>query len=129
MQIESFEKGCEICGYDPAMLPDVAMLPAIHQQAVISSYKLFVISEASWKGNGLTIDWDNPRQEKWSGWFWLRKDKGNPSGFRFLGVCYDVSGARTTGGSRLCYPSEQDAEYNCKQHEGLYRDVMVLQAA
>lgn len=125
MKIESFEKGCEIMGYDPAMLPDIAMLPAIHQKAIISGYKLFVISEASWKGDGLAIDW-NSNQDKWGCWFYMKKDKSNPSGFRFNAASYGISVTFTTGGSRLCYPSDEDAEYHGNQHLELYRDLMVF---
>jgi hypothetical protein len=124
MQIESFEKGCEICGYDPLALPDVSKLPAKHQAAVVSGYKLFVISEASWKGDGKVIDWNNSSQDKMGRMFYMRKDKSNPSGFRFYVTRCAYSRTYTTAGSRLCYPSDEDAEYHLKQHEGLYRDVM-----
>lgn len=116
-------------GYDPANLPDVSMLPVIHQKAVVSGYKLFVISEASWKGDGLVIDWNNASQDKWGGWFDMEKSKRNPSGFRVDDTDCDITGTGTTSGSRLCYPSDEDAEYNIKQHIELYRDVMVLPAA
>lgn len=125
MKIESFEKACEICGYDPMALPDVSKLPVRHQKAVVSGYKIYVISEASWKGDGKEIDW-NSNQEKWDGWFYMKKDKSNPSGFRFVDVGCDVTGTDAAGGSRLCYPSDEDAEYHLTQHIELYRDVMVF---
>jgi hypothetical protein len=125
MQIESFEKGCEIMGYDPAQKPIVAHLPAIHQKAVTSAYELFVISEASWKGEGKEPDYDNESERKWEPIFYLKKDKSNPSGFRFDGsICVDVF-TNAASGSRLCYPSRADSDWHAQRHEGLYRDVLV----
>jgi hypothetical protein len=129
MKIESFEKGCTICGYDPVNLPDVSKLPAVHQKAVISAYKLFVISEASWKGDGLVIDWNSGSQLKWSGWFDMEKSKRNPSGFRFVVTISDGTFSSAASGSRLCYPSDEEAKYHLTQHIELYRNVMVLPAA
>lgn len=121
MQIESYEKGCEICGYDPANLPDVSNLPAKHQPAVISGYKLFVVSEASWKGEGKAIDWNNRQQDKWSPYFWL-----NQPGFRFNDSSYGRTTSGATCGSRFAYPSEEDSDYHGQQHIDLYRDVMTF---
>lgn len=121
MRITSFEHGCEIMGIDPTALPIISMLPERHQKAILSSYKLFIISEASWKGEGKVIDWNNRSQDKWSGYFWMNKP-----GFRFLGTRCDYSIALTTSGSRLCYPSDEDAEYHLTTHIDLYRDLMVV---
>ena len=125
MQIESFEKGCEIMGYDPAQKPIVAHLPAIHQKAVTSTYELFVISEASWRAESKEPDYDNVSQRKWQPIFYIKKDKSNPSGFRFgASGCVSVT-SHTASGSRLCYPSRADSDWHAQQHEGLYRDVLV----
>lgn len=124
MQIESFEKGCEIMGYDPTQRPIVAHLPAIHQKAIQSAYELFVISEASWKADGNEPDFNDESQEKWTPAFFLTKHRANPSGCRFMESCYCIRVASTTSGSRLCYPSKSDSDFHGKQHEGLYRDVM-----
>lgn len=121
MKIESFEKGCEIMAYDPKMVPEVSMLPLIHQKAVVSGYKLFVISEASWKGDGKIIDWNNTKQLKWSPYWWMNKP-----GFRFGASVYDYSYTYATSGSRLCYPSENDSDYHAEQHKDLYADLMVF---
>lgn len=123
MKITSFEHGCEIMGADPKSLPDVSMLPVRHQKAIVSTFKLFIISEASWKGEGKVIDWNNRSQEKWSGYFWMNKP-----GFRFDYSVYGASLALASSGSRLCYPSDDDAEYHLRTHIDLYRDLMVVQS-
>lgn len=121
MKIESFEKACEIAGHDPASLPDVSKLPTKHQQAQISSFKLFIISEASWKGDGKTINWNSRSQKKWSPLWWM-----DEPGFRFGGSLFGLTLTGSAGGSRLCYPSKGDSDYHAEQHFDLYRNLMVL---
>lgn len=120
MQIPTFEHGCEIMGYDPTKLPIVDHLPVIHQKAQVASYKLFVISEASWKGEGKVINWNDRSQYKWDPFFYMNKP-----GFRLNVSVFDFAGTHSAGGSRLCYPSEEDSDFHGETHLELYRDLMV----
>lgn len=122
MKIESFEKACELKGYDPTVLPDVSKLLPHHQKAQIADYKLAIISEASWGDK--KPDYNNTKQYKWAPYFYLKVDASNPSGFRFFGSDFDITYADSDGGPRFCFPSESDSDYHGQTYVELYRDFM-----
>jgi hypothetical protein len=125
MKIESFEKACEKLGQDPEkVLPDVSSFPERHQKALIANAKLILIAEAA--QDGWKPDWNNISERKWFPWFDMEVDDNNPSGFRFDVTYCVISTTYSTSGSRLCFKSEEDAEFHGKHHLELYRDMMVI---
>lgn len=122
--LETFEAACEVVGIDSKNVINVENLPVGHAKAIVSTYMLFVLSEASWKHKGEKIDWNNYNQRKYYPWFDLEKYNGSASGFSYIGFDYDDSG--TSVGSRLVFPDRETAEYVAKTHLHLYKDLMVI---
>lgn len=85
-------------------------LKAIYQAAVIT--KALV---GDWKPN-----WNDSNQEKWFPWF--RMSSG---GFVFDGTSYDYSSAAAGNASRLCFPSEEMAEYAGRQFTDIYSRIIL----
>lgn len=128
-QIKTFEDACKVKGYDSEkVLPDVSAYPERHRAALTGIAKLFIINEAinfidndnqDWEPN-----WDDIDEEKHFPWVDMENDKGNPTGFRLLGVVCDGTGS--DAGSRLVFKSEDGARHAFTQFEDLYKDVFEL---
>ena len=116
---------CEKLGLDSEKsLPDVSGMPEKHRGALVATAKLYIITEAAREGK--EPNWNDSDEEKWFPWFDMEMDKNNPSGFRFyVTYCVD-STAHAGSGSRLCFLSDEDAEYHGRQHVDLYREMMVI---
>lgn len=123
--LETFETACEVVGIDSKNVPNIENLPIGHAKAIISTYKLFVLSEAAWKEKNEKIDWNNFDQRKYYPWFDMESSSGSASGFSFY-VCYFDRSASTVG-SRLVFPDHETAEYVAKTHLHLYKDLMVIE--
>lgn len=123
--LETFEAACEVVGIDSKNVPNVENLLIGHAKALVSTYMLFVLSEASWKHKGEKIDWNNYDQRKYYPWFDLEKYSGSASGFS----CYvfDCAHSFSAVGSRLVFPDRETAEYVGKTHLHLYKDLMVIE--
>jgi hypothetical protein len=125
-KIKTFADACMALKLDPKKLPDVSMLPVIHQKAIISMYKLTIIVEAlneGWKPN-----WNDSNEAKYSTWFEIKADKKRPSGFGFSGTYYDswYTNSHTDCGSRLCFKSSELALYAGKQFASEYKDLFLI---
>ncbi len=119
-KIKTFEQACKKLGYDPEkVLPKVGTMPKHHQDATVAHAKLVIITEAlndGWKPN-----WKDSSEWKYYPWF----DMSSPSGPAY-DVCDDWCSLSNVG-SRLCFKSEELAEYAGKQFQKLYRQYFVLQ--
>ena len=121
--LQTFESACSYLGKEP-ILPIVNNIDEKHSKAIVAAYKLFTISEASWKQMNMEIDWNNFEQTKYYPWFDLEDSSGSAPGFSFF--VYVCGFSVSTVGSRLVFPSREIAEYVGKTHEELYKDFMVL---
>lgn len=84
-----------------------------------SAYKkLKVVSKAI--NNGWVPDWNDHGQLKWYPWFRLS------SGFGFSGATCNCVYSDSSVGSRLCYETEEQAEYAGTQFESLYKDFLTI---
>lgn len=105
-------------------------LPESDRAAVAAFYQLSVVREAlnkeANKGENWYPDWNNYNQYKYYPWFDLETygDAPASSGFAFDDYVYVYSGSGV--GSRLCYISEEVAEYAGTQFIDLYKAVFVL---
>lgn len=119
-KIKTFEQACKKLGYDPVkVLPKVGTMPKHHQDATVAHAKLVIITEAlndGWKPN-----WKDSNEWKYYPWF----DMSSPSGPAFR--VYGHWASSSSVGSRLCFKSEELAEYAGKQFQKLYRQYFVLQ--
>lgn len=65
-------------------------------------------------------DWKNVRQRKWFPWFEM-----SSGGFVFVGALCVCSGALAGSASRLCFPTEEMAEYAGKQFTDVYSRIIL----
>lgn len=111
--IKTFEDACEAMGEDSA---NEKFTTGTTDE--IAYKKLKVICAAL--NNGNTLSWENKDQRKWYPWF----EYVAGSGFRFYGADCVCTITNTSGGSRLCYHSEQLAKYAGTQFIDLYNQLL-----
>ncbi|ASK29691.1 hypothetical protein CEY12_06040 [Chryseobacterium sp. T16E-39] len=119
-KIKSFEDACQLLGIEPTV-PEVSMLPENQQKALVSHYKLVIITEAineGWKPN-----WNNWEERKYYPWFNMGSSSG--SGFSY----YDFVGWYTASAvcSRLCFKTYELAKYVGETFIDLYKDYFLLE--
>lgn len=110
--VKTFEDACGILGIDP---DDV--FNASDSEDEIAYKKLKIIAKAL--NEDWLPDWNNSNQRKWAPWFYL-----NNPGFRFDDSDYGITGADASGGSRLCFATEELATYAAKQFLSLYENFL-----
>lgn len=120
-KVKSFEDACGVLQRETT-LPDFSMIPEKDRKPLLAHYKLTVICEAL--NEGKPADWHNGKWDKWYPWFDM--NDGSSSSGRFS---FDLSGHQYSYsycGSRLCYNSEELADYAGNQFEDLYREYFVI---
>ena len=120
-KVKSFEDACKVLDITPSV-PVVTGIPEKYQKPLIANYQLMVIAEAL--NEGWTPDWSNGEWDKWYPWF--NMDNSSSAG-RFS---FDVSVNRASNsgvGSRLCFKSEELADYAGTQFLELYRELFVIE--
>lgn len=133
-KIKTFEDACKLLKLNPKDLPTVTKLPAKHKKYIVANYKLVVITEALnkeySKANKLKKTWQPDynahNKYKYFPYFWVKADKKKPSGFGFSATACDYWHARTTVGSRLCFPTYELAIYSGKQFEKLHIEMQLM---
>ena len=120
-KVKSFEDACKVLDITPSV-PVVTGIPEKYQKPLIANYQLMVIAEAL--NEGWTPDWSNGEWDKWYPWF--NMDNSSSAGrFSFGGAGGQHSGSRV--GSRLCFKSEELADYAGTQFLELYRELFVIE--
>ena len=105
-------------------MPDLSMLEKEQGNRLLSFYKLMVITEAL--NEGWTPDWSNERQYKWFVWWHVETVPGSFTiGLTSADPNYTASINSAVLGSRLCFKSQQLAEYAAKQFRDLYQDFLL----
>ncbi len=128
-KIKSFEDACASESIDPALLPDVSIIPEGLGRWLIAGYKLAVIIAAVNREDNGGEKWEPSYidgKPKFSPWPDIEADEANPAGSGFSRfVCgYDYSG--TDVGSRLCFRSREGCEYVFETFEELYKDLLLI---
>ena len=122
-KVRSFEDACKVLSIEPRTA-DFSFLDEKEQKAHLAHFKLVIIAKAL--NEGWTPDWSNGKFDKWFPWFWFNNEWGSSSSGRFS---FRRSGFRSSlsyCGSRLCFKSEELADYAGQQFEDLYRDYYVI---
>jgi hypothetical protein len=119
-KITSFEAACSHLGISEE-LPDVSNAPEDIQKCTTAYYKLVLICRAI--NNGWKPDFTNWNQKKWFPWFRINDD-GASSGFGYSISACSPAYAASNLGSRLCFESEEKAEYVGKTFIDLYNDYL-----
>lgn len=116
MNIENYEKACEIIGHDPNNLPDVSMLSEQLGKGVVALVKLKRLEKAT---NGEWVaDFNNRNQLKHTGWLdW------SPSRGAFVFTCTFYPYTATLLGTRFWFEDDNTARYFTKQHIDLINDL------
>lgn len=109
-RIKTFADACEEMGISPN---DAIFSTGTPDEI---AYKKLKVVRNALNPKGWVADWNNNNQRKWAPWFYL-----NVPGFRFLASFYDVSDTYATGGSRLCYESQELCDYAAAQFIDLYK--------
>ena len=120
-KVKSFEDACKVLDITPSV-PVVTGIPEKYQKPLIANYQLMVIAEAL--NEGWTPDWSNGEWDKWYPWF--NMDNSSSAG-RFSFYVADFRLSLSSFGSRLCFKSEELAEYAGTQFLELYRELFVIE--
>jgi len=117
-RVKTFEEACSEKGVDPLdMLPYEDPKNKFHN-AVNAFAKMTIITEVL--NEGWTPDWENEREYKWAPYFRMK------SGFGFSRTICDSTRTGTAVGSRLCFKSQELADYAGKQFESVYKEYLTL---
>ena len=120
-KVKSFEDACKVLDITPSV-PVVTGIPEKYQKPLIANYQLMVIAEAL--NEGWTPDWSNGEWDKWYPWFNM-DDSSSAGRFSFNDAVNRFS--YSTVGSRLCFKSEELADYAGTQFLELYRELFVIE--
>lgn len=120
-KVKSFEDACKVLDITPSV-PVVTGIPEKYQKPLIANYQLMVIAEAL--NEGWTPDWSNGEFDKWYPWFDM--DNSSSAG-RFSFGDADAQRSTSDVGSRLCFKSEELADYAGTQFLELYRELFVIE--
>lgn len=123
-KIKTFADACKALKLNSKALPDVSMLPKIHQKSIIAYYKLIIIIQAV--NNGWQPNWSDSNEPKYYNWFYPLADKKRPSGFGFSDAFFNYVNTSTTVGSRLCFKNWKSADYVRETFENLYKDYLLI---
>lgn len=115
-RVKSFEDACNVLGIEPDDEVPYTDPTEPDRIAVNAFAKLIVITRAL--NEGWTPNWNKSNQYKWYPWFYM-----DDPGFRFSGADY-ATDTYSTGGSRLCFSSEELAKYAAKQFLDVYKEMM-----
>ena len=122
-KIKSFKDACRHLRLS-TKLPEVGGLMQKHQNAVIAFYKLSVIISAL--NDGWEPDWNDYTQKKWINWF--SANSGSNAGFVTSTSYTSPSYTSASLGSRLCFKSQELAEYAAAEFLDLYNDYLTQPA-
>ena len=120
-KVKSFEDACKVLDITPSV-PVVTGIPEKYQKPLIANYQLMVIAEAL--NEGWTPDWSNGEWDKWYPWFNMN-DSSSAGRFSFYAAATQYSYSNV--GSRLCFKSEELADYAGTQFLELYRELFVIE--
>lgn len=115
--IKTVEDACNVTGM-PAT-PEFNEVPEEMREYFKAVYEAVIITKAlvgDWKP-----DWNDWDQRKWYPWF----DMQSSGAFVFLGTNCGYSNAAAGYASRLCFPTEEMAEYAGRQFTDVYSRIIL----
>lgn len=108
-----YQAACKKLGINPENLPGLSKVRGKYKATLLATHKLMIIRDALTEGK--EADWDND-EEKWEPWFWF-----NAPGFRFDYA--DCGYTYSSVGSRLCFFSQEDAQFSGQECIALWADL------
>lgn len=118
-RVKTFEDACAEEGKTPESVLPYKDPQDDHERGLNAMAKMLVIAKAL--NEGWTPDWTNGNQRKWYPWF---KHNGAGFGFSFSYCVYTDS--HSDVGSRLCFQTEELADYAGKQFIKEFNDFLIL---
>ena len=115
-RIETVEDALNATGLPPT--PEFNEVPEEMRDYFKAVYEAVVVTKAI-VGNWVP-DWNNSDQQKWFPWFYM-----SSGGFVFGDTSYDHSNSYAGYASRLCFPTEEMAEYAGKQFTEMYSRLIL----
>ena len=115
--IKTFEDACKKTGIETTE-PEIKAAHIEPVKAMIAYYKLVIIFLAI--NNGWKPDWSDNNQWKYYPWFYVLS-----SGFGFADSGCGCAPSGTIVGSRLCFESEEKADYAEKQFAVIYKEFLI----
>ena len=115
--IKTLEDALNVTGLP--VTPEFNEVPEELREYFKAVYEAVVITKAivgDWKA-----DWNDWSQRKWFPWFEMQSS----GGFVFDGTSYDYSGAYAGDASRLCFPTEEMAEYAGRTFTDVYSRIIL----
>ena len=106
-------------------IPDVSMILEENRKFIIAAHKLLIIIKAL--NGGWEPNLNDNNENKYLPYFHYKSEGGCASSFGFSGTAYVNWITFTTVGSRLCFKTEELAEYAGKQFLSIYRDYLTLE--
>ena len=119
-RIKTFDDVIRELGDDPEEFKNAISI--MEEPDEIAYVKLKLIAKAL--NEGWTPDWSNGEWDKWYPWFNVN-DSSSAGRFSFRGAVGRYSGSAV--GSRLCFKSEELADYAGTQFLELYRELFVIE--
>ena len=119
-RIKTFDDVIRELGDDPEEFKNAISI--MEEPDEIAYVKLKLIAKAL--NEGWTPDWSNGEWDKWYPWFKM-DDSSSAGRFSFDGA--DIRRSGSAVGSRLCFKSEELADYAGTQFLELYRELFVIE--
>ena len=119
--IKSFEDACKKENVDPALLPDVSMIPKEFRKSIINMYKLYIIYKAI--NNGWIANYGNGNETKYYAWFRVLP---SGSGFDFSSTSYYYDISLAAVGVRLCTDTREKAIYIAETFGEEYKEIFLI---
>ena len=114
-------------GREPIVVPAIPNLPEQERKWMQDNYDLTVVVEAinqeSNKGKHWVPNFEDG-STKYEGWYWLKKDESNESGFVFSHANYDCTDTNTDCGARFVYHSLDAKQYVYENFNQLLLNVL-----
>lgn len=118
-RIKTFEDACAEEGVSPESVLPYKEPSNDHERGLNAMAKLMVITKAL--NEEWTADWNNSNQYKWYPWF-----RHNGAGFGFSRSNFVYSSSASGVGSRLCFRSEELANYAGTQFLKEFNDFLII---
>ena len=119
-RIKTFDDVSRELGDDPEEFKNAISI--MEEPDEIAYVKLKLIAKAL--NEGWTPDWSNGEWDKWYPWFNMN-DSSSAGRCSFCGA--DIQNSGSNVGSRLCFKSEELADYAGTQFLELYRELFVIE--
>lgn len=123
-EIKSKEAALKALNLKETGTPTITGIPEEFHPILLATY------DALLRAKAIRAGWTPDYQVntlKWEPWYYMRKDKSNPSGFRFGGSDCTYASTRSVLGPLLAQETEEKSDFLAKQLEEVFAPVVTKQ--